>query len=244
MNYNTDFISKAIKTKFGSIHEMRHLGPGPTVVFLHGLASSTKTWTRLVSFLPEDLDICLVDLLGHGESSKPRINYTLESQLSIIDDLVKEEGMRNFCLFGHSYGGWVAASYAKQNSIEGLVLEDSGGLKGFYDEIIGTVPRERYNMEMIGKAKELGADPYVVRNILEDEFKEGQLRADDLRQIKTRTMIIWGSQDEIISPRYANVFAENIAGSSLIMINGARHTPHYTHAEKVASALLNFVRSQ
>ena len=84
----------------------------------------------------------------------------------------------------------------------------------------------------------------VVRNILEDEFKEGQLGAEDLQQIKTRTMVLWGSEDSIISPKYANVFAENIAGSSLIMINGAKHTPHYTHSEKVASALLNFVSPQ
>ena len=244
MNYNTDFISKAIKTRFGYIHEMRHLGSGPTIVFLHGLAASTKTWTRLVNLLSDNLDVCLIDLLGHGESAKPRMNYTIKSQLSIIDDLIKEEGMHNLYLFGHSYGGWIAASYARLNNIKGLVLEDSGGLKGFYDEIIGTMPRERYNTGMISKAKELGADTYVVRNILEDEFKEDQLGAEDLQQIKTRTMVLWGSEDSIISPKYANVFAENIAGSSLIMINGAKHTPHYTHSEKVASALLNFVSPQ
>jgi pimeloyl-ACP methyl ester carboxylesterase len=70
------------------------------------------------------------DLLGHGESAKPRGDYSLGAYASGVRDLLAMLGHRRVTIVGHSLGGGVAMQFAYQfpEWCERLVLVGSGGL--------------------------------------------------------------------------------------------------------------------
>jgi pimeloyl-ACP methyl ester carboxylesterase len=70
------------------------------------------------------------DLLGHGESAKPRGDYSLGAYASGIRDLLAVLGHERATFIGHSLGGGIAMQLAYQfpDMCERLVLTCSGGL--------------------------------------------------------------------------------------------------------------------
>ncbi len=52
-------------------------GSGPAVVLIHGITSSARTWRAVMPGLAERHTVIAPDLLGHGQSAKPRGDYSL-----------------------------------------------------------------------------------------------------------------------------------------------------------------------
>jgi pimeloyl-ACP methyl ester carboxylesterase len=113
-------------------HEIgyRTAGSGPVVVLIHGIASSSATWDRVLEPLAERFTVVAPDLLGHGGSTKSAGDYSLGAQASGIRDLMIALGHERATLVGHSLGGGVALQFAYQfpGRCERMVLVDSGGL--------------------------------------------------------------------------------------------------------------------
>lgn len=241
MDYEKDFTDVFASAANGKVHYKHHKGSKYPIFFLHGLAGNTKTWTRLVGHLPDYLDVYLVDLIGHGLSDAPEIRYTLGVQMDALKEILKKEKIDSPYLFGHSYGGWIAATYALHNKASGIVLEDSSGLKDFYNTVQGTEARIRHKEDLLAKAMMLDAKEHVITSVLDDEFVEGQLTKEDLGKIAVPSMVLWGENDSVIFTKYAADFADGLKGSTLHIIQGAKHTPHYTHSELVSKLLLDWL---
>jgi pimeloyl-ACP methyl ester carboxylesterase len=113
-------------------HEVgyRMAGSGPAVVFIHGLAGSSTTWNQVMPALAENFTVIAPDLLGHGESAKPRGDYSLGAYASGVRDLMVALGIEQATFVGHSLGGGVALQFAYQfpERCDRLVLVASGGL--------------------------------------------------------------------------------------------------------------------
>jgi pimeloyl-ACP methyl ester carboxylesterase len=105
-------------------------GWGPLLVLLHGIAGSSDTWNDVIEELAERYTVVAPDLLGHGESAKPRGDYSLGAYASGIRDLLTALGHDRGTVVGHSLGGGVAMQMAYQfpERCERLVLVSSGGL--------------------------------------------------------------------------------------------------------------------
>jgi len=105
-------------------------GSGPALILVHGVASSSRTWRRVIPRLAERFTVVAPDLLGHGASPKLRGDYSLGAHASGIRDLMVALGIDRATLVGHSLGGGVAMQFAYQfpERIERLVLVGSGGL--------------------------------------------------------------------------------------------------------------------
>jgi pimeloyl-ACP methyl ester carboxylesterase len=80
--------------------------------------------------LAEKYTVVAPDLLGHGQSAKPRGDYSLGAYASGIRDLLGAIGHDRATVVGHSLGGGVAMQMAYQfpERCERLVLVSSGGL--------------------------------------------------------------------------------------------------------------------
>ena len=80
--------------------------------------------------LAERYTVIAPDLLGHGQSAKPRGDYSLGAYASGVRDLLVALGHERATFVGHSLGGGVAMQLAYQfpERCERLVLVDSGGL--------------------------------------------------------------------------------------------------------------------
>ncbi|MFI5296601.1 MAG: alpha/beta fold hydrolase [Polyangiales bacterium] len=105
-------------------------GSGPALVLLHGMAGSSATWRHVMPALARDFTLIAPDLLGHGESGKPKTDYSLGALASIVRDLLVALGHDRATIVGQSYGGGVAMQLAYQfpERCDRLVLVGSGGL--------------------------------------------------------------------------------------------------------------------
>ncbi|QYN32323.1 alpha/beta fold hydrolase [Pseudonocardia sp. DSM 110487] len=104
---------------------------GPVVVLLHGLASSSQTWSGVLPLLGRHAHVIAPDLLGHGKSAKPRSgDYSLGAYAAGVRDLLITLELDRATVVGHSFGGGVAMQFAYQfpELAQRLVLVSSGGL--------------------------------------------------------------------------------------------------------------------
>jgi pimeloyl-ACP methyl ester carboxylesterase len=244
MDYAKDFEDGFEYTSLGALHYMHHPGTKEKIIFLHGMGASTKAWSRLLNFLPGELDIFLLDLLGHGESDAPEIEYTISAQFQALREFISLQNNGDSYIFGHSYGAWLAAYYASQPcTSKGIILEDAAGVKEQFDSILSMGNKQQHTNNMLNTIMKNSTNKeYVIKSMLDSTFGEDQLTKEVLSNITTRTKIIWGSDDKLVEVAYSDILNKSIKGSSLEIINGAGHDPHYTNAKEVSDIIMGFVR--
>src|SRR4051794_33801353 len=129
-------------------------GEGPLLVLLHGIASTADTWAPVAAALAARHTVLAPDLLGHGDSAKPRGDYSLGAYASGVRDLVAALGYERATVVGHSLGGGIAMQFAYQfpERIERLVLISSGGLGREVHPILraATLPGSELVLALLG----------------------------------------------------------------------------------------------
>jgi pimeloyl-ACP methyl ester carboxylesterase len=105
-------------------------GQGPLVVLIHGITGRSDQWEPAIEHLAAEHTVLAPDLLGHGESAKPRGDYSLGAYASAVRDTMVALGHDRGTIVGHSLGGGIAMQFAYQfpERCERLVLVSSGGL--------------------------------------------------------------------------------------------------------------------
>jgi 2-succinyl-6-hydroxy-2,4-cyclohexadiene-1-carboxylate synthase len=127
--------SLTVKVRDINIHLKRnHIGAEKKVVFLHGFTGSSSTWEEVVNYLPPTIEILTIDLIGHGQTSKPTdfTRYYVDEQIEDLHSLFQLLGWNHFTLVGYSMGGRLALAYADKYGVDKLVLESSS--PGLADE--------------------------------------------------------------------------------------------------------------
>ncbi len=104
-------------------------GSGPTLLLLHGLGCDHRTWHPVIEALSRHHTVLAPDLLGHGESDKPRADYSVGGYANGMRDLLAVLGLDRVTVVGHSLGGGVAMQFAYQypELTERMVLVAPGG---------------------------------------------------------------------------------------------------------------------
>ncbi|WP_291990901.1 alpha/beta hydrolase [Luteitalea sp.] len=118
------------RTIHGHRRAFRIAGSGPVVVLLHGVGDSSTTWEPVHAKLAQRFTVIAPDMLGHGESDKPRADYSLAAFASGLRDLLTTLEIDRVTLVGHSLGGGLAAQFAYQypHFVERMVLVSAGGV--------------------------------------------------------------------------------------------------------------------
>jgi pimeloyl-ACP methyl ester carboxylesterase len=139
----------------------RQAGSGPVLVLIHGITSSSATWERVMPYLARHFTVIAPDLIGHGESDKPRGDYSLGSHASSIRDLLLVLGHERASVVGHSLGGGIAMQFAYQfpERCERLALVDSGGLGRDVNVLLraATLPGAEYVLPLLAATRLLDA---------------------------------------------------------------------------------------
>jgi pimeloyl-ACP methyl ester carboxylesterase len=86
----------------------------PVLVLVHGFASSTLVWSRvLLELAAKGFRVIAPDLIGFGYSEKPRtLDYTIAAQAQMVSGLLNQLEINNAVIIGSSYGAAVAATIA------------------------------------------------------------------------------------------------------------------------------------
>lgn len=123
-----------VELKFLDLHgdrvAYRDAGAGEVVVLIHGMAGSSATWRAVMPQLSKKYRVVAPDLIGHGESAKPRADYSLGAFAVWLRAFLDELGVSRATVVGHSLGGGVAMQFVYQHPdyCSRLVLISSGGL--------------------------------------------------------------------------------------------------------------------
>src|SRR3954469_9761897 len=145
----------------------RSAGRGPAIVLVHGITSTSATWAHLLPALAERFTVIAPDLLGHGESAKPRGDYSLGAYASGLRDLLISLGHDRATFVGHSLGGGVAMqlSYQFPELCERLALVDSGGLGREVSLLLraATLPGSDFVLPLLAQPRLLNAGRSVGR---------------------------------------------------------------------------------
>jgi pimeloyl-ACP methyl ester carboxylesterase len=120
--------------RFRDIHgywrAFRMVGSGPPLLLIHGIGDSSDTWLKVIPELARRYTVIAPDLLGHGESAKPRADYSIAAYACGMRDLLSVLDVDRVTVVGHSLGGGIAMQFAYQfpDRCERLVLVGSGGI--------------------------------------------------------------------------------------------------------------------
>ncbi|OMC11767.1 MULTISPECIES: alpha/beta fold hydrolase [unclassified Mycobacterium] len=122
--------SLQFRTIHGYRRAFRIAGSGPALLLIHGVGDKSASWGPVHAKLAQRFTVIAPDLLGHGESDKPRADYSLAAFANGMRDLLAVLGIDRVTVVGHSFGGGVAAQFAYQypQLVERIVLVSAGGV--------------------------------------------------------------------------------------------------------------------
>jgi pimeloyl-ACP methyl ester carboxylesterase len=99
-------------------------GEGEPLILLHGYGAGICVWEKQIDFLSRFYRVYALDLIGHGYSDRPRLDYTPEAYVQCLKDFMDAVGIKRAILIGNSMGGGVAWAMAviHPERVEKLVL--------------------------------------------------------------------------------------------------------------------------
>jgi pimeloyl-ACP methyl ester carboxylesterase len=178
----------------------RMMGEGPPIVLIHGITSSSESWGEVGTKLAERHTVLAPDLIGHGQSAKPRGDYSMGAFASGVRDLMVALGIRPATIVGHSLGGGVAMQFAYQfpERTERLALVSSGGLGSDVHVLLraATLPGSELVLPLLASRPALAAGSKIGRGLerlgvrLRTDLREMAVGHASLQDPETRAAFI------------------------------------------------------
>ena len=238
--------------------EVTKAGKGPPLLYLHG-AVGQKGWAPFLERLSQVFTVYAPVMPGYGSATGLEHLADLADLTLYNLEVLNELGVTRPHVVGHFLGGMIAAEMAaaSPSSINRLVLVSPAGawhdeepvadlLALNADELsdrITATPESTASLD--GLADELNRDR------MQDIAAAGKflwpLPDKGLHRrayrIKARTLILWGEQDHINPPSYAQDFQTLIRGSVTGKVPNAGHLVMLEQPEKFANVVSSFLTS-
>src|SRR6267378_5744975 len=97
-------VDKTIAVFGQSIHYF-DVGSGPVVVLLHGLGSRKDDWLPVLEPMAQKYRLLVPDQIGFGRSDKPLLDYSVQTYVDFLNELLRELRVEKASLVGESLGG-------------------------------------------------------------------------------------------------------------------------------------------
>lgn len=238
-------------------------GRGSPVVFLHGPFG--QEWP---GFLDDLAGAHRVLAPTHPGTIDPDDLQQLDGIHELVlyyDDLFEALGLGQVDLVGHSFGGMVAAEIAAtyRDRVRRLVLIDPMGLwrdDAPVEDHVASAPEKVVEllyhdpskpevaaklqlpedpidnaMALVSIATALAATSHFIWPIPERGLSKR------LRRIRAETLVVWGAEDGLVPPVYADDFVAGIPSARSLVVPEAGHSPHLEARDAVARAVLEFL---
>ena len=256
-----DTMTAALVPVSGTSVELYDHGSGPTILLLHG-AGGLKAGAPFLRSLSAKARVVAPSHPGFGKSPLPDWISSIDDLAYLYLDLLEQLDLRDVTLVGMSMGGWTAAEIAIKASerLARLILVDPIGIKPSGREV-----RDIPDIWALGDAelaKLMQHDPtnapdyatmsddelqVLARNreaaalYLWEPYMHNPQLLRRLHRIKRPTLFIRGASDGLVSAAYVRAYSEAIAGSRIVTIERAGHSPANEQPEKFVETVLGFM---
>jgi len=95
----------------GEIVHFEVLGRGKPVIFLHGWVGSWRYWIPNMQAISFSFRGYAIDFWGFGDTSKKQNRYTLEHQVTLLEDFIHKMGIGKISLIGHGLGAVIGVLF-------------------------------------------------------------------------------------------------------------------------------------
>jgi alpha-beta hydrolase superfamily lysophospholipase len=208
-----------------------------TVIIVHGLGEHAFRYAHVAErFNRTGYHVRAYDQYGHGESGGKR--GAIPTDMRLVDDLadVVDDSRRSMrdgqklYLLGHSMGGVVVASFARQQlrPVDGIILSSPAldpGLSAVQKFLLATLPRLAPNLRVDNglEVSKISRDPLVVKAYQSDTnvhrkvsgrlarfiAQEGARCIAAASDWRTPTLLLYAGSDALVSPNGSRTFAAN-----------------------------------
>ena len=232
-------------------------GEGEPLMLLHGLFGALSNFKDLLDYFSKRNKV-VVPMLPLFELDL--LHTTVGGLEKYVQKFIEFKGYANIHLLGNSLGGHVALVHVLKHPerIKSLILTGSSGL---FENGMGDTYPKRGDYEYIRKKTEVTFyDPAMATKELVDEvydivnqrlkvikviaLAKSAIRnnlGDELKEIKTPTLLIWGNNDTITPPFVGKEFNKLIPNSELHFIDKCGHAPMMERPDEFNEILNGFL---
>jgi pimeloyl-ACP methyl ester carboxylesterase len=242
-------------------------GSGRPLLLIQGLGYARWSWEPIVPQLAERYRVLFFDNRGIGESDKPDGPYTARAMAGDALQVLDEAGVDRAHVLGASLGGMIAQelAVAAPERVDKLVLccTTAGGA--------ATVPMPQVTVDLFAEAATLppavalrrfvenalapDAPAELVQEIFERRLANPTDPAGWQAQaaaglgfagvdgaIPAPTLLVTGTEDNVVDPRNSDVLAERIPGAELERIEGAGHLFFWEQPDAFVTIVEDFLK--
>jgi len=246
-------------------------GHGELLMLLHGFGGNKDTFTRVSRFLVKRYRVIIPDIVGFGESAHPsQADYSPPAQVERLRSLLKALNLKKLHLCGNSMGGQIALQYAAlyPTEVKSLWLLSPAVAKSlFKSDVLKEIAESEHNPLIARNVKEfkevmelgMSKPPFIPGPILvvlaQERIQNAALEkrifqkiidhtvVDQIRDLDTPTLIVFGDQDRIISLETSDVLSKLLPYSKVVVVQNAGHVPMFEQPRQCASDYVSFRES-
>jgi pimeloyl-ACP methyl ester carboxylesterase len=240
-------------------------GAGPPLVLVHGAGSARWSFDAVRPHLESSFTVIAVDRRGRGDSTDGD-GYALERDVEDVVAVVRDAG-DGALLFGHSYGGLVAAEAARRLDLPRLAL---------YEPAMGGAVATSEKIDRWERLIDVGDRDTVVRELFRDVLGYDEAAIDELvgspvwdarrsivptvpRELRAElahrfdraalaelaipTLLIVGTESPVWAVRSVEAYAGAIPGAETLVLEGEGHSATMTAPGLLAAELGRFLSS-
>ncbi len=233
------------------------VGEGEPLLLLHGLFGALSNFQDLIDYFSKRNKV-VVPMLPLFDLDL--LHTTVGGLEKHVQKFIEFKDYKNIHLLGNSLGGHVALVHVLKHPerIKSLILTGSSGL---FENGMGDTYPKRGDYEYIRKKTEVTFyDPAMATKELVDEvydivnqrikvikviaLAKSAIRnnlGDELKEIKTPTLLIWGNNDTITPPFVGKEFNKLIPNSELHFIDKCGHAPMMERPDEFNEILNGFL---
>ena len=243
---------------------------GTPVVLIHGYTDNARDWVPLIPWLSKHLRLIVIDLRGHGRSSKPECCYTRIDFAYDIKLLLDALGVARADIVGHSLGSIVAQTFAEfwpERTDRVVLISSTGGPrpgtppappKFDYAAAIRALkepidPDSQFMIEWWSSPTAVDAD-FIRRQrrdaaaiplrvwlaVLDQALIDSDLQRT-LPRLKAPTLLIWGEKDPLMEEEVRQTLREALPQAEVKVFPGLGHNPFWEEPAHCAAVINAFL---
>ncbi len=238
-------------------------GEGPPLVFVHGLGAESLNWVPAMLSLRHQFHVYAIDLLGHGQTERPDIAYSITQQSEMVHQFLVDRKALPADVVGVSMGGWVTLKLALDHpdAVNRLVVADAAGLKfqtditvksflpATHDEFVQFMalltPRVHDAPYPLRRdfLNQVAERAWITRRIFDSFLTYQDVLDGKLQGISAPVLVVWGREENLIPMSVGEEMKQQIPNASLLVCSDSGHLAIYECWRKLEPDVAQFLSS-